>query len=107
MDDPSKNCGPFNDARPVRKFNFSIRVHNLTNQPMKPEDWYGFAVKRGGADAYVCYYGYHGTMQPFPEIPAGDMRDVTFAAFVEQNEAIDYIVVLHRTLGRSNVIKIP
>jgi hypothetical protein len=83
-------CGDFNDADPIRKFNVSMRVTNHTSDILV--EWYA-AFFVGMAPAYrTCYYGYS-EGPSFPSMPPGESRDVTFAAFVENDQAVTSVIV--------------
>jgi len=103
MDDKAKGCGSFNDARPVSKFNLSMRVTNTTSKDISANDWYAYMLKGDGKQAYVCYYGYTGG-SAFPSIPAGQSRDVTFVAFIERGEFIRSAYVRAANAGSSNIL---
>jgi hypothetical protein len=85
-----ESCGDFNDNDPMQKFTVSMRVTNHSNASL--DKWYAtFYV--GTSPAYrTCYYGYNGG-QEFPNIPAGESRDVTFAGFVENGQSVTSVVV--------------
>lgn len=103
MDHKNGGCGGFDNSRPVRKFNVSARVTNLTDHAIPATQWYMIMVKADRSEAYVCFYGYVGG-QAFPDIPANSARDVTFAGFVELNEAVVNAVVITEFDGYSNVL---
>lgn len=105
MDKHGAGCST-DDSRQVSKFNVSLRIQNNTPNSIGARDWYAFMVKKGGSEAYVCFYGYAGG-QVFPDIPAGQPRDVTFAGFVEVGEQVGAVVVETRDGVRSNTITFP
>jgi hypothetical protein len=104
MDTQGAGCGMFDDGRPVRSFQVRLNIQNNTGKPMKPEDYYAFAVKPDGKAAFTCFYRTAST--GLPEIPAGDSRDITVQAFIEQNESIQYVIVETRDQGLSNRLTI-
>lgn len=67
------------------------------------QDWYAFFFTPDGQEAYTCYQGY----DTFPAIPAGNSRNVTFSVYVEQDQVVDYGVVVDSELGESNVLEFP
>jgi hypothetical protein len=99
MDNPNAGCGSFNDARPVSKFNVSLQIKNNAASPMS--NWYLTVLKANGKEAYVCYYGYE---NGFPNVAAGQIVNVTFAAFMEPGETAARIF-LTSSLGRSGEIR--
>ena len=105
MDKHGAGCDS-DDSQQVNKFNVSMRIQNNTPNSIGARDWYAFMTKKGGSEAFVCFYGYTGG-QAFPDIPAGQARDVTFAGFVELSEQIGAVVVETRDGTRSNVIAFP
>lgn len=98
MDKPQAGCNGFDDSRPVKTVQVSLKIDNKTDKPMKK--WYAFFVKSDGKDAYTCFY-------TLPSVPAHDTRDVTFQAFIEINENVDYIIVLDADAGKSNKLAVP
>jgi hypothetical protein len=98
MVEPGKSCGDFDDSHPVRKLTAYLRVENRSSTAMT--DWYFTVIKTNGATAYVCFYGYQGS-QPFPDVPAGQTREVTFAVFMELGERVSYGVVEDSRVGKS------
>ncbi len=82
---PNGGCSSFSNGSPVRKFNVDITVTNRSTQTVV--NWYPTFLNNLGAAAVTCYYGYSGGPS-FPTIPVGQSRNVTFAAFVEQNQYV-------------------
>ena len=103
MDNQAAGCGPFNNARPVRKFTVSVRVTNNTATRILNSEWYMRFDKGDGSEGFTCFYGYTGG-QFFPDIPENSARDVTFAVFVEQNEYVARGYVTTKNQGNSNTL---
>ena len=82
---PVGGCASFDNAHPIKKFNIDITVTNKTSKVVV--DWYPTFLSNSGTKARTCYYPY-GPSSGFPSIPIGDSRNVTFAAFVENNEYV-------------------
>ena len=101
MSDPKQGCNGFNDGSQVQQAQISVRITNKSSKVMK--DFYLFAFKPGGAEAYVCFYNYDGAGN---EIQPGQARNLTFAAFVENGESIAYFFVEDRELGVSNKVSV-
>jgi len=78
-------CRQFDDSHPMRKFQLEISLYNGSRQ--KITEWYPEFYANSGRLVITCFYG-HGNVKGFPEIPAGESRTVTFAAFAENNEYI-------------------
>lgn len=97
MDRPDQGCNSFDDRRPVRQFQASLRITNKSAKPMKL--WYPVFFKADGSEAYVCFYVYR---EALAELGPGQIRDITFAAFVELNETVASAVSTDRDLGISN-----
>ena len=97
MDRPDQGCNSFNDKRPVRQFQASLRIANKSAKPMQL--WYPVFFKADGSEAYVCFYVYR---EALAELAPGQIRDITFAAFVELNETVASAVISDRDLGISN-----
>lgn len=102
MDDSNAGCSSFDDSRPVTKYNASLQVKNTSKQDMT--DWYAAVYKADGKEAFVCYYIQDGGL---PNVPAGGMVNVTFAAFMEQGEKAAKLVVFDKNVGRTKDIKLP
>jgi hypothetical protein len=98
MDTPEAGCGGFDDSRPVKSVQAALKIENKSNKPL--EKWYAFFVKSDGKAAYTCFY-------TLPVVPPNDVRDVTFQAFVELNETVEYIIVIDDVVGKSNRIPVP
>ena len=97
---PSNNaCQQFDDSHPMRKFQLEITVYNSSRQ--KITDWYPEFYASNGRLVVTCFYG-HGNVKGFPEVPAGENRTVTFAAFAENSEYIKRMkmIVLGQELRR-------
>ena len=104
MVDPSKKCGDFDDSHPVGKLAAYLRVKNRSSKDMT--DWYFAVTKTNGAQAYVCFHAYQGSGL-LPDIPAGQVREVTFAAFMEPDERVSFGVVEDSRVGKSARVTIP
>ncbi len=78
-------CQQFDDRHPMRKFQLEITLYNGSRQ--KITDWYPEFYANSGRLVITCFYG-HGNVKGFPEVPAGESRTVTFAAFAENSEYI-------------------
>lgn len=102
MDNPQAGCSSFDDSRPVTKYNISLQVKNNSKQDMT--DWYAAVFKANGKEAFVCYYIQDGGL---PNVPAGGMVNVTFAAFMEPGEKAVKLVVFDKNVGRTKDIKLP
>lgn len=92
----------FDDSRPSTKYNISLQVKNTGKQAMT--DWYAAVFKENGKEAFVCYYIQDSGL---PNVPAGGMVNVTFAAFMEQGERAAKLVVFDKNVGRTKDIKLP
>lgn len=97
MDRPDQGCNSFDDKRPVRQFQASLRIKNNGAKPMNL--WYPVFFKPDGSEAYVCFYAYREALQP---LGPGQIRDITFAVFVELNEMVSSAVIRDKDLGISN-----
>ena len=82
---PQGNCQNFNNGDPIRKFNIDITLTNHSSQTVV--NWYPAFVSSSGSLAVTCYYGYSGGPS-FPSVPVGQSRNVTFAAFVDNNQYV-------------------
>jgi hypothetical protein len=100
MDDPKAGCNSFNDSRPVRQFQLSVQIQNKGSAPVKGADL--IFTKTGGAPAFWCFYNYDGA---FLEIAPGQARNITFAVFVELNEAVESFFIVDPVLGESNRLR--
>ena len=76
----------------MRKFNFTVVLQNSSDKMIEVNEWYAQGYV-GGRQLVTCFYGY-GT--GFPSVPAGEARTVTFASFLEYNEAVTEVHVLVR-----------
>ena len=68
----------------VRKFNFTIVLQNNSDKMIEVNEWYAQGYV-GGRQLVTCFYGY-GTV--FASVPTGEARTVSFASFLENNEAV-------------------
>ena len=98
MDTPKAGCNGFDDGRPVKSVQAALKIENKSSKPMAK--WYAFFVKSDGKEAYTCFY-------TLPVVPPNDVRDVTFQAFVELNENVDYVIVVDAEVGQSNKLLVP
>jgi hypothetical protein len=78
-------CQQFDDSHPMRKFQLEITIYNGSRQ--KITEWYPDFYTSGGRLVTTCFYGI-GNLKGFPEVPAGEKRTITFAAFAENSEYI-------------------
>lgn len=102
MDNSKAGCSEFDNSRPVSKYNVSLQVKNNAKQDMT--DWYATVLKNNGNGAFVCYYIQEGGL---PNVPAGGLVNVTFAAFMEPGEKAAKLIVHDKSVGRSKEIALP
>lgn len=98
---PGEGCNSFNDGSPVQQAQISVRVTNISNKVM--EKWGAIIVKPGNVPAFWCYYAYNeldGRLEP------GQSANVTFAAFVENGESVEGLVIFDEALGISNKLSL-
>lgn len=87
---PVGGCQQFDDSHPMRKFQLQITLYNGTRQ--KITDWYPEFYANNGRLVLTCFYGYN-NIKGWIEVPGGESRTVTFAAFAENNEYIKRMVM--------------
>lgn len=65
--------------------------------------WAPLAVTRGGKLAYGCVLGYNS----WPQVEPGASVDITIEYYVEQGDAIAYLIVIDLDNGRSDKLPTP
>jgi len=101
MDDPTKGCRDFNNARPMRKLTASLHIDNRSGQELR--EWFVYFYKPDGSQVYTCYQAYEGALNV---IPPGQGRDITFTGYVEPHESVAYGIV-RGNIGSSNRVYFP
>jgi len=93
---PTGNCSSFDDKRPIRKFNVSIQIKNVTNHDIGP---FGFGLFDGDLPTIVnCYYGYEGIGD---DLSAGQARNITLVGFVYPQQSISKLIFATPTSARA------
>ena len=101
MTKPQEGCNSFNDKSPVQQVQISVRVTNKSSKVM--ERWTAGIFKPGGTPAFWCYYTYNALDA---RLEPGQAVNVTFAAFIENGESVESIVVYDEVLGVSNRVSL-
>jgi hypothetical protein len=85
---PKQGCVGFDEATPVRRFDFVVNVTNNGDAEIGPSDWGAMAMARTRR-LLLCFYG----GDALPNIPSKQTRTATFTAFVFPGESVTNIFV--------------
>ncbi len=99
--DRRAGCSSFNDGSPVMQFQAVMKVTNNGKTPMKR--WAPLAMTRSGKMPYMCVLGY----SQWPQVEPGASADITIEYYVEQGDAIEYLLVIDLDNGRSDKLPTP